>query len=132
MQFNGASIIPSPIAKKPDKNTPAGTKIRYLVTGKSKAIIIGNITIQLIDVITRFDMTEVTGKTNLGKYTMWIVDLFLVSEVTLACNDLPKHPQTITPIRTQTEYNLSGLPTSIKNRKKYTTVKRAGSITVHP
>jgi len=92
----------------------------------------GKITIQLINVINRLDITEVIGKTNLGKYTMWIVFLFLVSDVTLACKDLPKHPQTIMPTRTHTEYNLSGLPTSIKNRKKYTTVKRAGSMTVHP
>jgi hypothetical protein len=60
-----------------------------------------------------FPITAVIGKTIRGKYTKCIVFLFLVNELTLACNDLPKHPHIMMPINTHMAYNSSGFPANM-------------------
>jgi hypothetical protein len=78
----------------------------------------GIMTIQLISVTTKLAPTPETGKIDLGKYTRCIVRTFPVKELVAAFKDLEKHPHTITPIRTQTAYILSGFPLSMMNKNQ--------------
>jgi hypothetical protein len=100
MQFKGANNTPIPVANRPERNTENGINKMKGVNGRSKIYIIGKITKQLINVVTILPTTEVIGNTIRGKYTKWIVFLFLVNELTVDCKDLPKQPQIIIPIRT--------------------------------
>jgi hypothetical protein len=60
-------MIPRPVAKNPERNTERGISKRFMVRGKSKIMIIGITTTQLISVVTIFPTTDVRGNTILGK-----------------------------------------------------------------
>ena len=69
--------------------------------------------------------TAVTGNIVLGKYTKCRVLAFPVREFTVALNDLPKHPQVITPRSTHTGYISSAFPANMTNKNQYTIANNA-------